>query len=159
MAAATLENQELIKDGDAGDFDASTDSLHDIRAYLESVFGSLSAAVTGTHTITIAHGTVEQTIATLSPTRNLSFTVYFDVNALIAVAEGGTLTFRLKLKIDGINFRTVGLSSFQVGTDEIHPSLNGFSEIGTGTLSITVQCSNAVTGDRVVPYKILGGIL
>lgn len=158
MADATLENQELIKDGGDGDFDASTDSLHDIREYLESVFGSLSAAVTGTHTITVAHGTVEQTIATLNPTRNLSFAVYFDVNALIAAAEGGTLTFRLKLKIDGTTFRTIDLSSFQVGIDEIYPSLTAFSEIGASTISITVQCSGAVTVNRNVPYKILGGI-
>jgi hypothetical protein len=158
MAAATLENQELIKDGDDGDFDPSTDSLHDIREYLESMFGSLSAAITGTHTITVAHGTIEQTIVTLTPTRNLAFAAYFDVNTLVTAGEGGTLTFRLKLQIDGVTLRTIDLSSFVVGTDEIHPSVSGFSDIGANTISLTVQCSIAVSANRTVPYRILGGI-
>jgi len=158
MAAGTLANQELMKDGAAGDFDATKDSLHDIRAYLESALGSLSAAITGTHAITAAHGTVEQTIALITPTRNLPFAAYFDVNTLIVAGEGGTLTFRLKLQIDGTNLRTIDKSSFVIGTDEIHPSVNGFSDIGANAMSLTVQCSIAVSADRAVPYRILGGI-
>jgi len=159
MAAATLENQELIKDGGDGDFVPTEDSLHDIRQYLEAAFGSLSAAITGTHTITAAHGTVEQTVVTLTPTRNLPFAAFFDVNTLIVAGEGGTLTFRLKLQIDGANLRTIDLSSFVVGTDEIHPSVSGFSDIGANTLRLTVQCSIAVSVNRSVPYRILGGLV
>lgn len=156
---ASLNNQELIKDGMAGDFDAAKDSLHDIRAYLESAIGAVSVAVTGSHTITVVHGITEQTIAFITPTRNLAFEAYFDVNTLITAGEGGLVRFRLKTQIDNTNLRTIDLSSFLIGTDEIHPVLEGFSDIGANTMSLTVQCSIAVSANRIIPYRIQGGIL
>jgi hypothetical protein len=150
---ATLANQELIKDGGDGDF-LTTDSLHDIKAAI----GGSTPAISGTHIITAAHGTAEQTIVNLSPSRSLSFCAYFDVQTLIDASEGGEVIFRLKLKVDGTNLREIDISSFLVGTDSIHPSVSGWSEIGTNTMSLTVQCSSAVTVDRNIPYKILGGI-
>lgn len=155
---AALNNQELIKDGGVGDFDATKDSLHDIREYLETASSGLSPSITGTHTITPAHGLSEQTITTITPTRNLEFEIYFDVSTLITAGDGGLLTFRLNMEVDGITLRTIDNATFQVGTDEIYPVLNGYSDIGTNTLSITVQCSSVVTGFRVIKYKILGGI-
>lgn len=153
VGGATLANQELIKDGATGAFVAS-DSLHDIKAAI----GGSTPPIIGNHTITVAHGTTEQTITLFSPTKNLPFAIYVDVQSLVVAGEGGIVTLRLKLKIDNTNFRTIDIATFLVGTDEIHPEVEGFAEIGVSKMSLTIQCSQAVTMDRIIYYKVLGGI-
>jgi len=153
VGGATLANQELIKDGATGAFVAS-DSLHDIKAAI----GGSTPSISGNHTITVAHGTTEQTVISLSPTKNLPFVIYVDVQPLITASEGGTITLRLKLRIDNTNLRTIDISTFLINVDEIHPTVEGFAEIGVNTMSLTIQCSQGVTMNRIVYYKVLGGI-
>jgi len=149
MGSATLNNQESIKDGDTGDFIAAEDNLHTISSLLRG------DSVPATHTITPAHGTDEITIATFNMPYVGRVIVHLDVQALIDAQEGDMLTFRLKHKIDGINFRTIDTASFLVGTDESHPELIGWLSEGAAVGTVTVECSSALTQNREVPYKAM----
>jgi hypothetical protein len=92
----------------------------------------------------------------LTPHRTGELAVELDLNALIAVPEGGTVTCRLKHKIDETTLRTIDICEFIVGTDEIHPTLTGWVDHQVATsVQVSIQCSIAPTAGRVIPYKII----
>jgi len=146
---ATLDNQELILDGGTGNFDEGTDNLHAISGILRG------ESVVATHTVEAAHGKAETVIATFDMPCVGQLIVQFDVQSLIDAQEGDMLQFRLKHKIDGTNYRTIDTASFLVGTDEIHPELQGWLSEGAAVGIVTMQCSAAVTNNRNVPYKAM----
>lgn len=147
--SATLGNQEAIKDGNTGDFIDAEDNLHAISSLLRG------DSVPVAHTIQPAHGTDEVTIATFNMLYVGRVIVHLDMQMLVDAQEGDMLTFRLKHKIDGINFRTIDTASFLVGTDEIHPELIGWLSEGAAVGIVTVECGSAVTQNREVPYKAM----
>jgi len=114
-------------------------------------------ATSASHTITNAHGTNETTIATISPSRTGEFEFQLDVAAPETAGEGGTITIRLKHKIDAATERIIDIATYLVGTDEIHPSIHAMVKEGASLVVVTVQCSVAVTGDRACPYMYLQG--
>jgi hypothetical protein len=110
----------------------------------------------GTHTITVAHGVAEQIVATFTANRTGKLAVELDLNTLVVAVEGGTVTVRLKHMIDNATRRTIDLAQFIVGTDEVHPTLEGWVDAGNANgVQVTIQCSVAVTMNRDIPYKIL----
>lgn len=123
-----------------------------IPADIDELKGETS---TGTHNVEVAHGTAEQSLASLTPTKNGELAVMFDVDALETADEGGTVTFRLKVKIDGTNFRTIDTATYLVGTDEMHPITKEVAFKGADMAQITIQCSSAVTAPRTVPYRVV----
>jgi len=110
---------------------------------------------TGTHNVEVAHGTGEELVATLSPSKNGKLAVIFDVDTLETAGEGGTVTLRYKLKVDGSNFRTIDTATYIVGTDEMHPLTEEVAFKGTDMAQVTIQCSSAVTAQRAVPYRVV----
>lgn len=81
--------------------------------------------------------------------------VELDLNALILIPEGGTVTCRLKHKIK-TTLRTIDICEFIIGTDEVHPTLTGWVDHQVAdSVQVTMQCSSAPTAGRVIPYKII----
>ena len=109
-----------------------------------------------THSVEVAHGVAETSIATFTPHRNGKTGVEFDLSTLIAAGEGGTVTVRLKHMIDNVTVKTIDKQTFVIGVDEVHPTVEGWLDANnTNGAEITIQCSVAVTGPRSVAYKIV----
>lgn len=117
---------------------------------------SYSHITLGTHTITAAHSTNETDVLSMTPHRTGELAVELDLSALVTAAEGGTVSCRLKHKIDESTVRTIDICEFIIGTDEVHPTLSGWvdHQVATSVL-ITIEVSSAVTDDRDVPYKVI----
>ncbi len=111
----------------------------------------ISAERTGTQTVTVAHGTTLQTVFEVTKTNNYQLSAYFDLNALVAAVEGGTVTIVYELRIDNTNYREIGRSSFIVGTTTTHPGveINQLHE----NFRVRMSMGTAVTADRAVPWK------
>lgn len=106
-----------------------------------------------TYNIEIAHGVAEQDMFEISLTTRYGLSVYVDLNTLVTVAEGGTVTLRLKNKIDEVNYRTVATASFTVGVTEIHPSFEAIRV--NHNCKVTIQLTAAVTAQRTITYHYI----
>ena len=79
-----------------------------------------------------------------------------DLSALVTAAEGGTVSCRLKHKIDETTVRIIDLCEFIVGTDTVHPTLTGWVDHQVAdSVQVTMQCLIAPTAGRVIPYKVI----
>jgi len=123
-----------------------------IPADIDELKGGTS---TGTHNVEVVHGTEEQVFATISPAKNGKMAVVFDLDTLEGASEGGTITVRLKQKVDGANFRTIDRATYIVGADEMHPIVEEVAFKGADTAQISIQCSSAVTTQRAIPYRVI----
>jgi len=106
-----------------------------------------------THTVTVAHGTNETTVTGFPLVKGdvtWGFSIYLDLATLVTAVEGGTVTVRYYQKTDAAHYALIGKSVFVVGTETIMPScevMRGYNDI-----TVTIQCSAAVTGNRIVPF-------
>jgi len=150
--ATNLQIRDVV--GNKTDTVAGTSLVALVKQIIADTGGTSTSE---THTVTVAHGTVEQTIATIAPGRTGPFEFQLDVNALEAAVEGGTVTLRLKHKIDATTARTVDLATYIVGTDTIHPSVNAMVKEGASLVVVTLQVSSAVTVNRACPYIYMQG--
>lgn len=119
---------------------------------LEEIRGRTSTA---THNIEVAHATAEQTVSDITPIRHGRIAVEFDVNTLVAAGEGGTVIVRLKSMIDGANLRTISRADFIVGTDDAHPTVDGWVYEGASTARVTIQVNSAVGAQRAIQWRII----
>lgn len=145
----TIKNE--VQDGAYG-LSALKTAIDNVDSGNTELVGETSTA---THNIEVADGTSEVSVATFSPSKNGKFAVQFDVSALEDAGEGGTVTIRLKSKLDGTNLRTIDKSSCIVGTDEMMPGVEDTVFKGTDIVEATIRCSSAVTAQRAVPYRVV----
>ena len=110
---------------------------------------------TTTHIITVAHGTNETPVLTFTANRVGRIAVELDLNELVAAAEGGTGTVRLKHAIDDTTPRTIDIAQFIVGVDEVHPTVSGWVDTTASGVEVTIELTAAVTLPRTIPYKII----
>ena len=116
-----------------------------------------SYVTTGSHTITDSNDTVETEVVALTAHRTGELAVELDLNSLIAIPEGGTITCRLKHKILS-ELCTIDICEFIIGTDEVHPTLTGWIDHQVAdSVQVTIQCSSNITGGqtRAIPYKVI----
>ena len=115
-----------------------------------------SYVTTGSHTITTVNDTNDTEVVALTAHRTGELAVELDLNALVAAAEGGTVSCRLKHKIDESTVRIIDLCEFIIGTDTVHPTLVGWVDHQVATsVQVTIQCSSGVTVDRAIPFKVI----
>lgn len=121
---------------------------------LEAVISRwLGADTAANHDVTVAQGTNETDIVEVAKSTRYKISFYLDVNALVAAAEGGTLTIRAYNKIDQATYREVGKASFIVGADTTHPSFE-FNMVNHN-VKFSIQCSSAVTVTRTINYRYI----
>ena len=115
-----------------------------------------SYVTTGSHDVTTVNDTTETEVLSMTAHRTGELAVELDLAALVTAAEGGTVSCRLKHKIDETTVRTIDICEFIVGTDEVHPTLTGWIDHQVATsVQMTIQCSSDVTGTRAVSYKVI----
>jgi len=121
---------------------------------LEEIRGSTT---TGTFTLTNAMGTAEQTVVNYTPLKIGKIAVLLDLQTLIDDGYVGTIVTRLKFMVDGSNLRIIDRNSFLVGTDEVHPTVEGTVVEGASFVRVTIQANVAVddTPAKAIPYRIV----
>jgi hypothetical protein len=112
--------------------------------------GEIGEESVGSHSVTTSNDKTETLVFEVTKIDNYRISAYFDVNALVAAVEGGTVTFRYYNKIDETTYRLIGSSVFIVGTDVVHPSIEAVQI--HHNFKVTIQCSTDVTTTRAVPY-------
>lgn len=115
-----------------------------------------ATVVTGTHTITNAHGLVEQTIATITSVRAGQFEFQLDTTTWQA-ADTGTLTLRLYHAIDGANYRLIDEATMVQAVDTVQPSVSGCVQTGANDIQVRVQVTVAAGGNRACPFVYFEG--
>ena len=113
----------------------------------------LTTDTAGTHDITTANDKVETDVVEISDTTRYGLSIYFDLNALVAAVEGGTVTIKMYNKIDESTYREVGEAIFIVGTTTTHPNFE-IMRINHN-VKFTIQCSTDVTVTRTINYRYI----
>jgi len=156
---ALIDTVDSVVDSNYAELTDASHGLAALKTAIDNVDSGNTELVggtsTATHNVEVADGTSEVSVATFSPSKNGEFAVQFDVSALETAGEGGTVTIRLKSKLDGTNLRTLDKSSYIVGTDEMMPAVKDTVFKGTDVVEATIQCSSAVTLQRAVPYRVI----
>jgi len=156
---ALIDTVDAVVDSNYAELTDGSHGLAALKTAIDNVDSGNTELVgetsTATHNIEVADGTSEVSVATFSPSKNGKFAVQFDVSAIETAGEGGTVTLRLKSKLDGTNLRTIDKSSYIVGTDEMMPGVEDTVFKGTDIVEATIQCSSAVTLQRAVPYRVI----
>lgn len=107
----------------------------------------------GTHDITTANDKIETDVVEITDTTKYGLSMYFDLNTLVAAGEGGTVTIRMKNKIDESTYREVGKATFIVGSTTTHPSFEVMRI--NHNVKFTIQCSTDVTVTRQINYRYI----
>jgi len=111
----------------------------------------LTSDTSGTHDITTANDKTETDVVEITDTSRYGLSMYFDLNALVAAAEGGTVTVRMYNKIDETTYREVGKATFIVGSTTTHPNFEVMRI--NHNAKFTIQCSTDVTATRTINYR------
>jgi hypothetical protein len=125
--------------------------LKDAAAKLDSL--SVAEDTAATHDVTTVNDTTETQVFEITDTTIYALSVYFDLNALVAAAEGGTVTLRLYNKIDAATYREIAKVEFIVGTERTHPSFE--AAMINHNAKVTIQCSTNVTATRTINYRYI----
>lgn len=113
----------------------------------------ISADTAGTHDITTVNDKTETDVVEVTATTRYGLSCYFDLNALVSAAEGGTVTLRMYNKIDETNYREIAKATFVVGTTTTHPNFEAI-RLNHNT-KFTIQCSTDVTVTRTINYRYI----
>lgn len=109
------------------------------------------------HTITVAHGTAEQTAADLTLWTSGKLSVIGDMSDLVANEPVGVMvTLRLKAYVDDFTERLLDQKTFVLGSDTLYPILTcpAGSIGGLNTQArVTVQMSVAVGANRTLNLR------
>ena len=111
----------------------------------------LTTDTAGTHDITTGNDKVETDVVEITDTTKYGLSMYFDLSTLVTAGEGGTVTIRMKNKIDESTYRQIGSATFIVGSTLTYPN---FSENRLNhNVKFTIECSTDVTVTRQINYR------
>jgi len=126
----------------------------DLATTIDTIKGLvISTDAAGTHDITTVNDKTETDVVEINVTTRYGLSIYFDLNALVAAAEGGTVTIRMYNKIDETTYREIATATFIVGTTTTHPSFEAM-RLNHNT-KFTIQCSTDVTNTRTINYRYI----
>jgi hypothetical protein len=118
--------------------------MHPRLAELASILSKVTLTpTTASHDVTTVNDQAETDVFSIARTGAWKLSCYLDLATLVTAVEGGTVTVRYYMKVDGTNYAKIGESVFIVGTTTIMPSCEII--MGRHGFKATIQCSTSTS--------------